>query len=140
MIQLYCIALNGNDSLNLCITNKYYKIICVYIERTKHVINTLNSNATLYDLQREIERLTSLPIPQQNLTSGFPPKRIDTTGINSNDVLLNELGIRHGDTVEIRNVKDVTDSTVQKGNGSGLLNFNTTTTVPINTVNNNAAE
>ncbi|GAA5957687.1 hypothetical protein JCM3765_001481 [Sporobolomyces pararoseus] len=58
---------------------------------------SLPDGATLSDLHVKIAELTSIPSNQQDLRTGFPPKPVDTSV--SQDTLLNEVGIRSGDSI-----------------------------------------
>src|SRR4051794_40114088 len=92
--------MSSDSSPNNSTTDKPIRIQLIrQPERQKFILNTVNPTISLAQFQSIIFDSTNLSPAKQLLFSGFPPKEIDTT---KSQVSLKELGIKHGDTVEIR--------------------------------------
>lgn len=86
--------------------------------RERHIIPAIPSSTTLSTLQSHIHTLLALPIADQQLYNGFPPKELDLTNPART---LTDAGIRNGDTIEVR-VKETEGATtavdeVRQGKG-----------------------
>ena len=67
--------------------------------RERHIIPAIPSSTPLSTLQSHIHTLLSLPVSEQQLYNGFPPKELD---ISNPQRSLADVGIRNGDTIEVR--------------------------------------
>lgn len=107
--------LNFTSWVVLTARNALSLVFCA--ERQKHVLKELSPTTTLADLQQQIADVTSLPVNRQQLTSGFPPRAI---ALHQPSASITDLNIRHGDTVEVRDVNEVADapSSVKQGTGA----------------------
>ena len=67
--------------------------------RERHIIPAIPSSTSLSTLQSHIHTLLSLPVSEQQLYNGFPPKELDLSNPQRSLV---DCGIRNGDTIEVR--------------------------------------
>jgi ubiquitin thioesterase OTU1 len=67
----------------------------------------LPTNTTLSTLQNDIQSYTQIPIQQQQIMTGYPPKAIDSSRVKDTDAdpLISTLGIKSGETLIVRQVE-----------------------------------
>ena len=70
--------------------------------RERHIIPSLPPSTSIAHLQSLISDLLSLSPSSQSLFNGFPPKEIDLDTDAKRSRTLAEVGIKNGDTIEVR--------------------------------------
>ena len=70
--------------------------------RERHIIPSLPPSTPISQLQLLIEEKLSVPPTSQSLFNGFPPKEIDLDSDAKRARSLTDVGIKNGDTVEVR--------------------------------------